>query len=162
MGRQAQQAAVPGTLNPPDTQPDEALLAAWRQTDYQVDTAGGSLVLHIDEHSPGLAELMRAEGVDCAAYITADNPCSTVVSAAENAAARQRLEARLREGGWRWLPGMGFDPGGDHPGEHSLLVLGITPDDAVALAREFAQDAILGIGANASPRLLVTRPEANP
>ncbi|MGB8634836.1 MAG: DUF3293 domain-containing protein, partial [Rhodanobacteraceae bacterium] len=51
---------------------------------------------------------------------------------------------------------------GDHPGEHSLLVLGITPDDAVALAREFAQDAILGIGADATPRLLVTRPEATP
>lgn len=144
-------------MSKPGVPIDEGLLAAWRKSEYRVDTAHGTLVLHIDEHSPDLAALMASEAVDCGAYITADNPCSQVVSDADNIAARQRLETRLREGAWRWLPGLGIDPEGDHPGERSVLVLGIAPADAFVIGRDFGQDAILVIGADAIPRLQVTR-----
>lgn len=129
------------------------LLAAWQRTEYRVQTGEGSLVLHIGEASTALRELLRREGVACAAYITADNPGSRTVPDWENRPARQRLKARLRAGGWRWLPGLGVDPDGDHPGEHSLLVLGITTADAIAIGREFGQDAILLVAEDAVPRL---------
>ncbi len=142
-------------MNTPLAPPDESLLAAWRKSEYQVETDQVTLVLHIDEHSPDLEALMQVATVDCAAYITADNPFSSVVSDADNAAARQRLQARLNAEGWRCLPGLGIDPTGDHPGEHSLLVLGISLDDAIKVGREFDQRAILTIAADAIPRLLI-------
>lgn len=149
-------------MNPLPAPPDGALLAAWRNSEYRVETASDRLVLRIDQHNPDLAALMQAEGISNAAYITADNPFSRVVSEADNAAARQRLQARLNAEGWRWLPGLGIDPTGDPTGEHSLLVLGIALDDAIKVGREFEQHAILTIGAHAIPRLQMIGAKNNP
>lgn len=135
------------------TQPSATLRAAWQATEYRVDTDAGTLALRLDTPDPALAKLMQHAGVTCAAYITADNPFSRVASEGQNAAARTRLLRRVHAGGWACLPGLGIDPEGDHPGEHSLLVLGMARDEAISLGREFRQHAIVLIGADAVPRL---------
>ncbi len=132
---------------------DPALRAAWLRTEYRVQMRDDSLLLRIDRHNAALADLMRRHAVACAAYISADNPRSQIVPDRDNRAARQRLSTRLRAGGWRWLPGLGIDPNGAHPGEHSVLVLGIAEADALAIGREFGQDAILLVAGDAVPRL---------
>lgn len=139
-------------------EPDATLLAAWRATEYRVATDNGTLTLRIDQANPLLARLMQDAGVREACYITADNPHSRIGSRTDNTAARQRLRARVHAGGWTSLPGIGIDPKGKHPGEHSLLVLGISRIDALSLGRAFGQDGILLIAADAVPRLALPGP----
>lgn len=124
--------------------PDPALDAAYRATAYEVDVpAGARIVIRIGRHAPALDALLAASGANAWAFITAENPRSTPLDRAANAARRARLEAVLAARGLRFLrgTGRGDDPG--WPPEESLLVLGIGEADAVALARQFDQHAIV-------------------
>jgi len=82
--------------------------------------------------------------------ITAYNPAGKVVPDEANAAAHQRLEARLQEIGATYLAAAGGDVEWSHV-EPSFAVMGMTEEDARALGREFGQDAIFGL----SPTALV-------
>ena len=134
---------------------DDALVAAYRRTEYRVDDRGYAFVLRIDEASDALRECHAAFGVHCSTFITAWNPRSTPTPRADNEAAMKRLEQALAELGCRWLQGEGVDPDGDWPGEPSVLALGLDKAPAVALARRFDQNAIVWSGADATPRLVV-------
>jgi len=142
---------------PRPTELPDWLLDAYRATEYRVMLPGGPLVLRIGQHSAGLASLMQAHGVTSVAYVTACNPRSRVHDEAWNLRARSRLDACLDDGGWPCLEGLGIDPDGGHPGEPSVLVLGIAPGEAEALARAFDQDAIVVAGPEATPRLVLLR-----
>lgn len=139
------------------TELPRALLDAYRATEYRVHMPGGSLVLRIGRHDPGLAALMNDHDCTTAAYITACNPRSRVCDEDWNRRAQERLKARLDASGWTWIDGLGVDPDGTHPGEPSVLVLGIEPADAHAVGCEFEQDAIVVAGADATPRLALLR-----
>lgn len=134
---------------------DDALREAYRRTEYRVTDAGYAFVLRIGEPSSALRECHADCGVTCSTFITAWNPLSTPTPREQNEAAMARLEEALAAMGCRWLRGEGIDPGGDWPGEPSLLVPGLDEATAVALAQRFAQHAIVWSGADATPRLVV-------
>lgn len=134
---------------------DDALVAAYRRTEYRVDDCGYAFVLHIDEPSDTLRDCHAAFGVRWSAFITAWNPRSAPTPRADNEAAMTRLEQALATMGCCWLRGEGVDPGGDWPGEPSVLALGLDEAAAVALARRFDQYAIVCSGADATPRLVM-------
>lgn len=135
---------------------DPDLLRAYRETGYRVhDTPG--FVLRIDVPSPELLILHRRHQVACSAFLTACNPYSRLVDAAENAARQQALADALRARGFACLPGIGQHPSGDWPGEDSLLALGPTLDEAQALGDQFEQNAIVWAGDDAVPRLILLR-----
>lgn len=139
----------------PMSRVSEELIRCYRGSEYRVDAGDDTLVLHIDQYSADLAALLQARGVDCAVFVTAANPHSEVTSDQDNATAQARLAGELEAGGWSWLPALGIDPHGSHPGEDSMLVLGIDAAAGVALGRRYRQNAILSIAADAIPRLVM-------
>ena len=133
------------------------LIDAYRVALYRVFDADACVRLVIDEPSSALAALLRRRGVSSAALVTACNPFGECLDARANAALQHELLSRLRDDGFAWLPARGDDPLGDYPGEDSVLILGCDRAAAVRLGRAYRQNAIVWIGADAVPRLLVLR-----
>lgn len=132
---------------------EAALLRAYRETEYIVFTEP-ALTLRVDEVSPALLQLHQASGVRASAYVTACNPGSRRLSDAENADRQARLRLAVEQRGNTFFDGIGLHPGGDWPGETSLLLLGLELPEAVSLGRAWGQRAILWAGVDAIPRLI--------
>ena len=133
---------------------DPELIAAYVRTAYRVDDSGFSFTMHVDESSAQLRACHGAFAVHCSAFITAWNPRSEAAPRSINEAAMSRLERELDARHLRWLRGEGVDPGGEWPGEPSLLVLGLDHAAAIALGRMFEQNAVVCAAADAIPRLV--------
>lgn len=134
--------------------PDPQLDAAYRATSYRVnDARKGSFVIRIGERSADLEELLFDEVEFDWAYLTACNPGSMRLDDAENARRTDELRNILRA---RW-PRHHFGVSVGHDGtwrEPSFLVLGIRESDAVELARQFGQNAIVAGRAGQPARLV--------
>jgi hypothetical protein len=134
--------------------PDPDLDAAYRATDYRVEDApNGPFVIRIGETSIEVAELLTDECEFDWAYLTACNPGSERLADDENARRTQELRDRLR---CRWHHvfdgvSVGRDGGWREP---SFLVLGMTEDQAIEVARRFGQNAVV-VGRMAEPARLV-------
>lgn len=135
---------------------DQSTLIAYLACRYEV-WADSPFVLRIGNRSRALARLYRAVNCRCAAYISASNPRGRLADADWNAAATRRLHRLLDRHGHWWLPGRGVDPRGEWPGEASMLVPGMRLFDAVAVGRQFAQNAVLWIPADTRARLILLR-----
>ncbi len=134
-----------------------ALIAAYRATCFRVDH-DPPFTLTVDVHSPALELLLRSGEPAGAAYVTAWNPMGKELSLQENDRLQGLLVDELRATRLRWLSGAGTDPSGRWPHEEaSLLVLGIDRRAACALGRRHQQNAILWIGVDAVPRLVLLR-----
>jgi len=72
----------------------------------------------------------------------------------------QRQAQLLREVhniGLSWVQGEGKHPSGEWEGEQSLLLLGISLDDAKALGLEWEQNAIVWSDADGIPQLILLK-----
>jgi hypothetical protein len=114
-------------------------------------------MLKIGVHTPELEQLLKTSGVDCAAFLTASNPCSEALSEGENKVRNQSLADALASRKYSTIQGLGTDPSGKWPSEQSVLVLGMTKDDAAALGRQFRQNAIVCCNESATPYLMLLR-----
>ncbi|GMG91427.1 DUF3293 domain-containing protein [Cupriavidus pauculus] len=139
-----------------DSAISQDVIQAYRETHYHVH-GNAPAVLKVGEFNPALAALHAAAGVDCSAFITAWNPFSSQQEPARNLSLQQALEQALQQRGLRWIGGVGQHPADAWPGEESLLVLGLTLDDARALGAQFGQNAIVWSGADALPQLILLR-----
>jgi hypothetical protein len=138
---------------------DARLWRAYRETGYRVlpgGPAGAGFTLRIDAPSPELAALHVRLGVQGSAFLTAWNPGSRVLSPAENAARQADLLAAVQRLGCLALPGVGEHPEGRWR-EESVLVPGLSRDDAESLGRRFGQNAIVWADRDAVPRLVSLR-----
>jgi hypothetical protein len=131
------------------------LAEAYHRTEFRVADRGWEFVLQHGEHSKVLEACHAAFGVSCSAYITAWNPRSELTAPEVNRAAQTRLEAELTALGLPFLHGEGLDPTGSWPGEPSVLVLGISRDDAQRLGLAFGQNAIVVAGRDAVARVVL-------
>jgi hypothetical protein len=131
------------------------LLQAYRATIYTVRAASSAIAFQVDRPAPEIARLMADSGCTCAAFVTAFNPASRPQTGRSNDEAAARLRRAADAHGWRWLAGEGRDPSGHWPPEQSLLILGIEEREAVDLARQFGQNAIVFIEAGEPPRLVI-------
>ena len=129
------------------------LLAAYQDADYVV-FAEPPIVLKVGIPSPRLDALLEAEGVPCAAFVTAANPRSKPRSKEENARALAGLDQLVAASGYPWRPAEGREPDGSWV-EPSRLVLGISRDNAETLGRLFGQNAILFIEKGRAPEVVV-------
>ena len=128
---------------------------AYRRTEFRVADRGWSFVLKVDQPSSVLAACHEAYGVTCSAYLTAWNPCSEPTALEINRSAQLRVETELTAAGLPFIRGEGVDPSGRWPGEPSVLVLGISGDDAQRLGRAYGQNAIVAAGQDAVARLVI-------
>lgn len=135
---------------------DPALIQAYHDTIYHI-AADPPFTMRVDVPSRELRALHGRVSVESSAFVTACNPLSQPLSAAENEARQAALAAELARCGWEFVPGEGRDPDGDWPGESSFLVLGLGLDDARSLGERHQQNAILWAGADALPHLILLR-----
>jgi len=131
-----------------------SLLAAFRATHYRVYLDDTIITLRIGRFSGPLALLHARCMVSSSAFLTAFNPCATLCGVDANRTAQGLLSSRIDAMGLSRLDGVACDPDRKWPDEPSLLVLGITRDQACALAREFRQRAIVFTDERALPALV--------
>lgn len=158
----------------PQSEVSDDLVAAYRSTDYRIESGVGSgcdaIILHVDLHSEPLAQLFAASGHRCAAFITACNPFSLPQNPEANLAAcarlRHRLDRQLRRHATQAtqpaqahqiIEGMSCDSSGAWAAEKSFLALGLDLEASRAIGREFGQNAIIWSGPDAVPRLILLR-----
>ena len=136
---------------------DKNLLAAYAATHFTVTGTPTPFVLRVGQRSAELAAMYLADGVNCSAFLTAFNPTSVPQPEAINRASQERLETELTAMGLTVLAGFGEDPSGAWPGEASVLVLGMSRNEAERVGRAFGQLAIVWSGETAVPELVVLR-----
>jgi hypothetical protein len=117
--------------------------AAYRATTYVVDLPASTLRLRIDEPCPALDDVLEDYGCAAWAFISACNPGSLALSASENATRHARLIEAVNQLGLQWHEGKGVADTPGWPAEASLLILGISHGEALALAARFGQNAIV-------------------
>lgn len=133
------------------------LLEAYRDTRYLFAADGAEREVRIDRRNPEAEAWLAGRGVAGAGFVSADNPRSRLVPAAENDAARQRLAEAVRGRGFDAVPHTGAGLDGAWPPEQGLLVLDIPVADLTVLAEELGQNAIVWFAPGQPARLVPTR-----
>ena len=134
---------------------DPATIAAYAATHYVVNGIEPGFVLHAGQPSAELKALHEQTGVACSAFLTAWNPGSRRRANEINQAAQSELEATLRASAFPLFAGVAVDPTRNWPEEQSVLVLGIDRERAEQLGRHHGQNAILWMGADAVPEVVL-------
>jgi len=119
------------------------LLQAYKNALYVARLPHAVVELRVGETCPLLIEWLAGQGLHTAAFLTAFNPRSEICSLQENETAHARLLADIASMGLVMCDGYGAGEGGDWPREISVLVLGISREQAQRLAEKFAQNAFL-------------------
>lgn len=132
---------------------DPETLRAWHETDYVVDD-DPPLVLRIGERNDGLRILFASFNAESAAFITAWNPGGELASEDQNHDRQADLLAEIEQLRLNYFVGRGEHPASGRV-EDSYLVLGITQDQATALARQFGQLGYVWIPISGVPEIVV-------
>ena len=141
-----------GLLYAPHSQ-REVLEQHYRNTSYLAVLNNEIIKLRIGEHNAALDRLLADGGKTEWAYITAENAHSKKTSDALNAVRNEALEADIAALGLSCYPGMGQGDRGQWPPEKSLLVPGLSREDALALGRKYEQNAVVVGKAGSAPEL---------
>ena len=130
---------------------------AYEATDYRLGHNDQDIVLTIGQHSPRLAALFAGNGVNCGAFLTAYNPRGALQPDAANQLAHAQLATQLAQLGHEVIAGSGSEKGTDWAPEESYFALGLALEPAKAMGTHFDQDAIVWVGADAKPQLILLR-----
>ena len=130
---------------------------AYLATDYRLGHTDQDIVLTIGQHSARMAALLASSGVDCGAFLTAYNPRGTIQSDAANERAHTQLAVKIQEFGLNAIEGSGSEEGTDWPSEKSYFALGLALEPSKTIGTHFDQDAIVWVGPNAVPQLILLR-----
>ena len=135
------------------------LEAAYRATGYRVFLPGGCFDLRIDAPCAALADWMETAGVGCFAIVTACNPGSQRLTGGQNAEVQAALECDLLDGNYEPYAGENIPDDAGWPSEESCFVPDLELEDALALAADYGQNAIVWGAADGVPRLAWTETE---
>lgn len=124
---------------------DEDLDTAYRQTLYRVYGPDGPVDFRVGERGPALRALLRSYASEGAAFITAHNPGSRLMTEEHNGNAQASLVAQGRVIAAATLSGVALDPRGTWPAEDSVLLVNIDREAARRLGRRFGQNALVWI-----------------
>ena len=130
---------------------------AYLATDYRLGHTDQDIILNIGRRSERLAALFAASGVAFGAFLTAYNPRGAIQSDKANERGHAELAGKLQELGLQTIKGSGSEEGTDWPCEKSWFALGLQLDPAKALGQHFDQDAIVWVGSDAIPQLILLR-----
>ena len=139
------------------TKIDTEKIAAYEGAHYQIGTAENSYFLRLGIRCEELANSYDLTGHRCALFITAFNPLGTHQSDEANLAAHRRLTTELQKLTPHILEGSGADLRGNWPAEQSFLAFGIDQIKGELLGHQFQQDAVIWIGSDAVPQLVLVR-----
>ena len=139
------------------TQIHQDKIRAFMATDYRLGHTDQDIVLNIGKHSEPLAALFASSVVGCGAFLTAFNPRGTIQSDHANELAHAQLAQRLHALGLQSIEGSGSEADTDWPAERSYFALGLQLEPAKEIGRHFDQDAIVWVGSDATPQLILLR-----
>ena len=142
---------------PETTQIHPEKVRAFLATSYRIGHTAQDIVLTIGQHSDRLAALFASSDVDCGAFLTAYNPRGTQQSDAANELAHAELAAQLQGLGLQAIEGSGSEEGTEWPAEKSYFAMGLDLETSKAIGTHFDQDAIVWVGADAVPLLILLR-----
>ncbi len=132
-------------------------IKAYLQTDYRFGEGADAVTLRIDQRSVELARLFASSRTTSGVFVTAYNPLGHAQSIEDNEAAHERLATDLTASSIQIMVGAGADPSGAWPEEKSFFALGVDLDAARNLGTRYRQDAIVWVGADAVPKLILLR-----
>ena len=135
--------------------PDKVL--AYLATDYRLGHSDNDIVLTIGKRSERLAVLFASRGVDCGVFITAYNPRGAMRSDEANNKAHAKLADQIERLGLLSIEGSGSEEGTDWPAEYSYFAFSLALEPAKAIGTYFDQDAIVWVGADCVPQLILLR-----
>ena len=128
---------------------------AYLATDYRLGHADQDIVLNIGKRSARLAAMFAASGVTCGASLTAYNPRGAIQFDEANERGHAELAGKLLE--LQAIEGSGSEEGTEWPAEKSYFALGLALAPAKAIGLHFDQDAIVWVGPDAVPQLILLR-----
>jgi hypothetical protein len=123
---------------------DPSLLETYRKAIYTIPEFEVDIL--IDKKNPNLDKALKAlksGKVKSWVFITADNPHSRMRSSAENTRAFLVLEERIKKSEHVYYEGWAKSIRNDWPPEHALLILDISEEEALQIAVEFDQKAMV-------------------
>ena len=127
------------------------LLKAYKNTKYKVSQH--DIVIEIDKFNDKLNELLNKYNSTEWAFITAFNPYSKVLTQVENIERHNELKELTNSFLTFEGHGVGEDPTWEP--ELSLLIIGITKEDAILIGNRFEQNAIVLGESNSAPELFI-------
>lgn len=119
------------------------LFEAYKNTTYRVYSTLGEIDIRIGVMNPLLQELLLSNHVESWAFITAYNPYSVMQDTGVNTILNTQLEDYLLGKRYVFFKGMGVGDDDSWEPEASFMVLNIGKEDAIKLARQFKQNAIV-------------------
>jgi len=126
-------------------------------TDYRLGHTDQDIVLNISKRSERLAALFVGNAVTCGAFLTAYNPRGAIQSDEANELGHAELAGKLLELKLQTIKGSGSEEGTEWPAEKSFFALGLALEPAKAIGIHFDQDAIVWVGPDAVPQLILLR-----
>ena len=134
------------------------LIRAYREAKYVIQYVE-PVELRIGQANQKLKEILEFFEVTTAAFITAFNPYSEVLSDVENVQAQNQLLSDIDELGYEGVYGYGQDIAEEWPREQSFLAAGISESQAELLADKYGQNGFVWIGSSdALPVLRLRHP----
>jgi len=135
---------------------NEDLLLAYLDTEYRVYLPDNqTIVLRIGMENGYLKRLHQQYGASCSAFLTAWNPFSHQTDDLTNSQRQSQLAKNLNLADFKTLSAFGIHKNGDMSGEESLLSLGMNLADAIECGQRWEQNAIVWIGSDATPKLVL-------
>ena len=133
-----------------------ALLEAYRTTRFVAYDGDREIIALVDQHMPEMDALLERLAARSGVFITAWNPRSVILPPERNAAAADRLAARVAAEGFRALPHRGVSADPSWHAEEGLFVLDIDFAYALAMATDFGQNAVTAVSFGQPAKLLFT------
>jgi hypothetical protein len=124
----------------------------YKSATVRVETTPDPIDVRVGWRPTKLDQLLASRRASHWAFITASNPASVALSAAENDKRHAALIREIERAGLRWLPGRGI---GDGWSERSLLVIACSEAKALALGQRFGQLAVV-VGRRGEPARLLS------
>ena len=121
------------------------LIRAYRKSKFVVEYTS-TITLLIGRSNSSLGALLKEYKISTAAFITAFNPHSNVLSDQDNIDAQNSLIKDIKALGLHTIKGFGQDVDEQWPREDSVLILGITESQAETLADRYSQNGFIWIG----------------
>jgi hypothetical protein len=146
-----------GDILPGNSEIPSEKISAYLATEYTVFDENPDFILRVGEPSAVMKSYFEAYGEGSALFITAFNPQGQEQSDIENKASHKSLGHELQDSSRLVLEGAGSDPTGSWPSEKSYLAFGMGLEISAQIGQRFQQDAVLWVGADAVPRLMLLR-----
>jgi hypothetical protein len=121
------------------------LVREYRKTLYCCNVKGIDIKLEVGKVNKELSNILKGQNLTTAAFLTAYNPYSEIKSVSENEKSQFDLEEDIKNLGLEFCDGDGHDPDGIWSPEKSILIPGISQQQAEILADKYRQNAFIWI-----------------